>query len=123
MSVRVNIEQSEGWHRFENHTLTLTVVDLAGVAVDLAEATGISWRLLRHDTALITKDLEDGLELAESEDDNVVTVEIEATDYVYDAETGTSEVVAGVYRYELWDTEADTLLLYGDAHILPGSEP
>jgi hypothetical protein len=121
MSQQSVITQAMGWHRFEHKSIEITVVDSAGDPQDLT-GIALSWKLLRNGTALITKTTDAGITIT-GDDDNVATIDIDETEYVYDAEDGTSEVVAGVYRHELWDIDSDVLLSYGDAHLLPGTAP
>ena len=126
MSQLAPITPSLGWHRFEHKNLEITVVDADGEPQTLT-GIALSWKLLHHGTALITKTDQDGITLDTSDSvgaiNDIAVIEIEETEYVYDEEDGTSEVPAGIYRHELWDTDSDVLLSYGDVHLLPGNAP
>ena len=121
MSLLSPITAAMGWHRYEHKSIEISIVDAAGDPQTLS-GLNLSWKLLRNGTALITKTTDDDITI-DGDDNEIAVIEIEETEYEYDAEAGTSEIVAGVYRHELWDIDSDILLSYGDAHLLPGTPP
>lgn len=110
MSIRADITKSALWYRYENKTITITVVDADGVAVNL---TGIdlSWRILRAQgspTVLLAKTTSDGISISGA-GNNIVTITIDVADY--------EDLPAGIHYHELWDSENDYLLSHGDVFI------
>jgi hypothetical protein len=128
MANRVNLTAEHEWHRYEHKYWDIPIVDSAGAAVDL---TGVNLRLVllreQGSTAeLREKTTADAITVTGDEDD---TARIEWGSDVdvdnaaeYDGDDSTSAALpAGSYFYELWDTDSNLLLAYGDAELLEGS--
>lgn len=117
MSTRADITQTAAWFRYEDKVLLVTVTDDAGDPVVLT-GMGLLWRVLR-DAASPTVHLEktgaDGITVTGG-DLNIASIEIDSsTDY--------ADLESGIFRHELWDTDNNLLLTYGDCWVLPASAP
>jgi hypothetical protein len=117
MSIESPILRSYGWHRYEDKTIAITVLDSAGAAVNLS-AVALRWVLLKSQggTVLLQK-VKPGTITVSGASSNVVNIPVVApTDYA-------APLVAGVYAHELWDEDNDLLLAFGDAWLNEGVVP
>lgn len=116
MSIRSDITVSSGWYKHEAKTLRITVTDSAGDPVVLT-GVGLLWRVLRDGgsaTVYLEKTDAVGISVIGA-GNNVAAITIDANDY--------DDLEAGVHRHELWDTDNNLLLSYGDCFVLPASSP
>lgn len=114
MSRESNITFDDGWHRYEAKTFEIAVYDEDGVTpLDVSGVT-LQWRLLKHGASLKLKTSTAGEITVGGDDNEVAQVAFLVADY-------TSAIVAGSYRYELWDRTNDRLLAYGTALLQAGS--
>jgi hypothetical protein len=117
MSTRADITQSAGWYRFEDKTITITVTDANGDPVTLT-GLGLLWRVMREagsDLVYLTKTGGAGISITGA-DNNEANMSIDPlTDY--------ADLEAGIWRHELWDTDNNLLLSYGDVWLLAASVP
>lgn len=113
MSIRSDIKQSAGWHRWEEKTLLITITDANGDPVNL---TGLSllWRVVRDaGSSVVYLEKTDDITVTGASS-NIATIPI-------DPDTDYEDLEAGVHRHELIDLDNNLLLSYGDCWVLPAS--
>lgn len=120
MSTEITIARSSGWHRGENKTIAIIVVDEAGAPVDLSGDLHLCWLLFqsKHNApSLLDKcnQPDSGAISVGGEGKNEVAISITAED--------TLPLAPEVYHHELWNLTEPQLLAYGDAWLLPGNPP
>lgn len=122
MAAESPITKDDQWHRFEHKSLTVPVLDAAGAPVVLT-SIDLAWKLLNRPggTVLLTKLSTGGSPgITVTTPTNVARIEILQADY---SPVDLPAIQAGPYYHELWDSENDLMLCYGDAHLLEGTLP
>ncbi len=110
MSREQPITRAADWHRYEAQVLTIAV------DTDATMAT-LRWVLLdRQGGAVLLEKTGDGMDPPVVGGETSVAITI-------DADTDYTDLEAGVYFHELWDSENADLLAWGDAVLLDGTEP
>lgn len=108
MAIRSDITRSANWFRFERKVFSFTILKEDGTDADSLEGADLIWILSKEqgsDKIYLTKTIIDGITIS----DNIVSIEIEPTDY--------ENFDSGVHYHELWDVDNNILLSYGDAYI------
>lgn len=111
MAIRSDITRAYDWFHGEAKVIVITVLDTAGVAVNLSAST-LEWKVSRQrgsTQVYLTKGTGGNGITVGGAGNNVVTITILNTDY--------DDLLAGIHYHELWDVGNNLLLSYGDAHV------
>lgn len=111
MAIRSDITRAYDWFRGEAKVIVITVLDTAGVAVNLSAST-LAWYVSRQQGSAqlyLTKGTGGNGITVGGVSNNIVTITIDDDDY--------DDLPSGIHHHELWDVGNDLLLSYGDAHV------
>lgn len=116
MSVRSDITSAMGWCLYENRVPTITVTDGNGDPVNVS-AADLVWRIYR-DAGSPT------IYLEKTGADLVVTgVGNNEVNPILDVDTDYVALREGIWWHELWNRTTHLRLSYGDAWLLPATNP
>lgn len=116
MSIEANITPRSELHRWEAKFIDVEVFEDDGVTPKDISAVDLAWRLIHHGIILEKTTVGGGITVI-GVNNNIAHIALEAPDDYVD-------IVAGVYRHELWDTDNNLQLVHGSLWLLIGyNEP